>query len=553
MDCRGVLGKEAAMGVPARAAQEASEPPGRGWLADLACLGTLVVAAVALRGWQLRHTEVASRDSIGYIRIAWQLEHDPWAHWPETLQHAQQHPGYPLALLAVSQPVRDWLSGDLARQMQISAQLASALASVLLVVPMYFLGRQMFDRRVAFWGTLLFQCLPASGRGMADGLSEPFFLLAMAAALTFAFTALRRSSVWAFGLSGLCGGVAYVTRPEGALVVAATGVVLLAAQRVPAWRRPWRKVLACGLALVVAALAIGWPYAWAIGGLTVKHTALEVLHTVDWQPGGTVLGPPLAVWWPDNNGVPAERTWWGFVTVLEVLSRAFFYVVWVPALVGLWWFRDLFRRVPGTWVLVALCLPLLALLYCVARKLGYLSDRHTLVILLSGIYFAAAGLRRMGEWLGGVAVRLRPAWQGTRWARPEVRITAVLLLCCLGPLPRTLEKLHADRSGFRAAGYWLAGHTLPGDSVVDPYCWANYYAGRVFTEGLSGLARTVPPIFYMVVEEAPSKHTRLEGHNGAMLMRQFGTEINRFAVKRGKERAAVVVYRMHGTWAPPHR
>ena len=41
-----------------------------------------------------------------------------------------------------------------------SAQLVSALASVLLLVPMFYLGREVFERRIAFWSCLLFQCLP---------------------------------------------------------------------------------------------------------------------------------------------------------------------------------------------------------------------------------------------------------------------------------------------------------------------------------------------------------------------------------------------------------
>ncbi len=535
------------MGMTAEAAQNDATTGRRSWRAELAYLGALMFVAMALRGWQLTHTEVASRDSIGYIRIAWQLEHEPWG---ETMRHAAQHPGYPLAVLGVSYPLRHFFHGDTARLMQLSAQWASALASVLLVLPMYWLGRELFHPRVAFWATLLFQCLPASGRGMADGLSEPFFLLFMAAALASACFGLRRSSLWAFALCGLCGGVAYLTRPEGALVVAAAGMVLLGTLAVPAWRRPVGQVAAGGLVLGVMALAVGLPYAWTIGTLTVKHTGLQLLHSLDWHPA-VQLGPPLAVWWPDNNGVPQERTWWGVLTLLEVLSRAYFYVLWVPAVLGLWWFRDRFRQVPGTWVLVLLCLPLLVLLYRVAREMGYLSDRHALLILLSGSYFTAAALLRIAQWLGAWMARLRSQWAGTFWGDARVWATAALVLVCCGPLPRTLEKLHADRIGFRAAGYWLAMHALPGDAVVDPYCWANYYAGRVFTEGLTNLPCSMPPVFFLVFEEAPNKHTRLGEHNAAETMRRLGTEIKRFPVKRGKEKAAVVVYRMSGAWGPP--
>ena len=40
------------------------------------------------------------------------------------------------------------------------AQLASNLAAVLLVIPMFLFGAALLDRRIAFWGTLLFHALP---------------------------------------------------------------------------------------------------------------------------------------------------------------------------------------------------------------------------------------------------------------------------------------------------------------------------------------------------------------------------------------------------------
>jgi hypothetical protein len=545
------------MGGPAQEGKGTAPAGAGGFRADLPWLAGLVVVAVALRGWQLTHTEVASRDSIGYIRIAWQLEHSPW---PQAMRAAQQHPGYPLALLAVSLPVRAWGTGDLATLMQWSSQLASALASVLLVVPMFYLGRELFNRKVGFWGALLFQCLPASGRGMADGLSEPFFLLGASAALAWACCALRRGSAWAFALSGLAGGLAYLTRPEGGLFVAATGFVLVAKQAVPRWRWPWRRVLVGGAALSLAAAALGIPYALVIGGLTVKPSAIRVIDadSKPQAPGGAGLeprdlgpagGPVWAVWWTDGEGSADERAWWGFASFLEVLCKAFFYVFWAPALLGLWWFRDRFRLVPGTWVLVVVCAALTFFLYRVAHVLGYLSDRHTLVLVLCAIYFAAAALDRLGGLLAGVLTRWRPALAGTRWADPRLWSPAVLALCAAGPLPRTLETLHADRVGFRTAGYWLAEHACPGDYVLDPYCWANYYAGRVFTEGLRLPARQ-PPVFYLVLEQSPNKHTRLREHQAAEVMAQFGKRIQSWEVPRGKLKAEVVVYEMPGPWQP---
>jgi 4-amino-4-deoxy-L-arabinose transferase-like glycosyltransferase len=538
------------MPTPAETAQAGAAERTCGVRADLCALVVLGVVAIALRGWQLTHTEVASRDSIGYIRIAWQLEH---GDWQKGLREAQQHPGYPLVLLAISLPVRHFLHADLATQMQYSAQLASSLASILLVIPMYYLGRELFNRRVGFWTAMFFQCLPSSGRGMADGLSEPFFLLTAATTLAFACAALRTGRTALFALCGVCGGLAYLTRPEGGILVAATGLVLLVMLAL-GHRLPRRRVLLGGVVMIAAAGIVAAPYMIAIGGITAKPTAVDIIKSlaafIQWLLGTPTRyasgGTPFAVWWTDHENSPAARTWWSVVSLLEVLSKGFFYIFWAPALVGLWWFGDRFRKVPGTWVLLLVCTAVGLLLYRVAHLKGYLSDRHTLLIVLIGSYFAVAAMLRLGEILTAGAVRLWPALRSRRWVSGPVVGVVILLAIILGLLPRTLEGLHAERTGFRTAGYWLAQHTLPGDPILDPYCWANYYAGRVFSEGATGLPCQSPPMYYLAIEKSANKHTRLPEHIRAEQMVKTGIprEIHRFDVKRGQDRASVVIYEM---------
>jgi hypothetical protein len=496
----------------------------------------LAALTCALRGWQLARTEVAARDSIGYIRIAWQLEH---GEARRVIAAAPQHPGYPLAILALSHAVRPFLPGDLAYAMQLSAQLASALASVLLVVPLFLLGRELFDRRVSFWAVVLFQCLPATGRVMADGLSEPLFLLFAATALWSAARALRTGQRGAFAVCGLAGGLAYLTRPEGALVVAATGLVLIGCQLAPRWRRPWRRVGTCGLGLALPALAVALPFIAVTGRLTTKPTATEILRTVGREapsgPGATFASAPLAVWWTGTDPGPAGRYGWGLWTLAEVVTKGFFYVFWLPALVGLYVYRDRFRTVPGTWVLLLVGVLLTVALYRVVVLMGYLSDRHTVLILLCGTIWAAAAIDALASRLAR-----RPGLAGTRWAGAGTWSLLLPLALCTVPLAKTLDRLHVDRLGFRAAGYWLAANALPGDRVIDPYCWAHYYAGRDFQEGTPGPGPAhQPPVSYVVVEESGNRHSHLpEVARAWRLAEEEGHVVQRWKVPRGQ----VLVY-----------
>ncbi len=159
---------------------------------DLWLIALLLLLALGLRTFQLATTEVTARDSISYIHIAWRMENGDWL---KVIPASPQHPGYPIAVLAASVPARLFFPNDLPYAMQLGAQLASAAAGVLLVVPLYWLGRQLFSARVAFGAVLIFQCLPCSGRILADGLSEGVFLLFAVTALASAMYGLRTGSV----------------------------------------------------------------------------------------------------------------------------------------------------------------------------------------------------------------------------------------------------------------------------------------------------------------------------------------------------------------------
>src|SRR5207244_1465997 len=101
-----------------------TDPPGR-WR-DLGLLALLLVAAIGMHAWLLCHTEVAARDSIGFIRYALTLQHEGWN---AALKGNHQHPGYPLSVLAVSWPLRAFATGTEPEVMRLCAQLATAIAA----------------------------------------------------------------------------------------------------------------------------------------------------------------------------------------------------------------------------------------------------------------------------------------------------------------------------------------------------------------------------------------------------------------------------------------
>jgi hypothetical protein len=528
------------------------------WRRDLALLALLLVLATGIRGWVVWCTEVPARDSIGFIRYALLLEENGWT---ETIRGQHQHPGYPLSVLAVSLPVRQFL-GQNCDTMQLAGQLASALAGLLLVIPMYFLGRALLDRSTGFWGALLFQCLPTSGHILSDAVSDSLFLLLLTTALLFGLWGVRGRSPGLLALAGAFCGLTYLTRPEGLLVLPATGVTLLACQVVPAWRWPWRKALAAGTALVLAALVVGSPYFLVIGGVTNKPAGVllaggsaETVTAATGQPQPEASPPTVVPRVGDQEFIQTHhqtplgrRMGQGAWVLGSLFAQSYQYVGWLPVVIGLWWFRRHYRRLPETWVITSLFILDALLLWLLAVRLGYLSNRYVLVLVLCTIFQAVAVVREVPYRLADWRRRLpdRPLGPRPMWLSPAAWSLGLLLILTGTGLSRTLHPLHANRAGHRAAGRWLAEHAKPGDTIQDDHCWAHYYAGLVFQE-----SRPMPvpddyqPKHYVVInrssEAAPPSHGRPSINESDL--KESGAHAVYYWPETGPlERARVVVY-----------
>jgi hypothetical protein len=491
------------------AIQTAEEPALRSsrW-SDLKLLALLLALAAGIHLWLIRHTEVTARDGVGFIRYAWQLQTQPWA---PVLRENPHPPIYPLTVLAMSYPVRQLAAGNDQAVMQLSAQLASALAGTLLVIPMFYLGRQFFDRRVAFWAAALFQCLPGGSRVLADALSEAIFLLLTATATLLAIQAVRSRRPSRFAWSGLFGSLAYLARPEGILIILAQGLVLLGAQLIPSWRRPWRQTIVCGVSVTLVAVAIASPYIAVIGRFTNKITGQDILHTSvpDWKSYPQARGgsPPLAasLFAVYNQGSKEvsllNRHIWCLASVWREVAKGYHYIAWAPALVALIYFRKQFCTRPEIWVCWGLIFLDVLLLWRVAFVAGYLAERHSLLIVMSSIVWAVGGITIIAEHLG--------RWLSRSWFPSSGKIWALLILLALAGsgLPKTLEPLHTNRAGFHAAGLWLADHAQPGDLIIDPFSWTEYYAGQVRRQLQA--PRSPPQFIYVVLGGTKTEHERL--------------------------------------------
>jgi hypothetical protein len=517
-----------------------ASPPLIGRLPHWLPIALIILFGTGLRLWIVAHAEVAARDSIGFINYALKLEAGPWL---EVVKKAEQPPGYALAVLVVSWPVRWWAGGLTCEAMVLSTQLASLIAGVLLVIPMYRLGKELYDRRTGLVAAALFQTLPVWTKVTSDGLSEATFLFWAAWSLLFGVQAFRQPLWVRCLLCGLTAGCAYLTRPEGAEIALVVGAVLLGLQLLPTARRPWRQALPQLAALGCGLLLLLGPYVGLIGRLTNKNTAGAVMFDPNAEqfrfidtPPPTAL-PPMGVWWGRGRDDTSARLVWGLRSVVTETCRGLNWVGAGLALFGACWVGVRSKNRYGLWVLAALCGLHALVLWRVAVVSGYLSERHASMLVLAGCFPAAVALGLLACWC--VALPLPGGPRG-------VAFWAVILLAVLAtPEMATAGKaLHTNRAGHRAAGYWLAAHAEPEARILDPFCWAHFYAGRVFHDDSDPKS---PPLWYVVLETSDNQHSRLPLIPEAKAKAAMGTVAYYWPEDRPPQQAQVVVYRV--PWA----
>jgi hypothetical protein len=449
---------------------------------------------------------------------------------------------------------------------------------------------------VGFWSALLFQCLPESGHVLSDAISDPLYLLLTATALLLAMYAVAQKSPRQYGLCGFFVGLAYLVRPEGVLVLAATALVMLAMQLVPRWRCSWKRWSLCAATLVLAALATGSPYYLVTGNITNKPTGNHFLGQslqasgIEAEPDRATTGSPLlasvlAVH-IDQEGSLVARAIRGAKAMCAEIAHSYQYIGWLPAFLGLWWCRDRFRQVPGTWITLLLLVLHGGVVWWLTMKAGYVSDRHILLLVLGTIYLAVAVVIlipfRIQDWLRKQAQASNPRQQllpaglekpapalaglpsSTRWeaepalpergtAYPPLWLQAslwslILLLLLTGAgLSRTMRPLHAHRRGHHLAGQWLAKHTAAVDMIHDDHCWAHYYAGRVFLENQTPVCPSgYQPREFYVVSRASDRGDRSHEviYTEAALLSQGGQVVYQWPEELPVQEARVLVYQM---------
>lgn len=495
--------------------------------ADTGWILVLMAFSVALHGWIISRTTVTARDSIGFARIALNLGSPNHGRivtpgvaprsFMDVFRESVHPPAYPLSVLVTSFGVRQVMpEGDLPNVMIRSTQITSAIAAVLMVVPVYWLGRNLFEKRfAAFSGAALFQCAPSIAHMTSDGLAESLYLLFVASALSLGVAAFREFSVGKFLLCGIAIGMSYLVRPEGLMVLLAFGGVLAGIGILG--KRPRDAVAGRMIALGVGVLLIAIPYMVLIGGLTNKPTANEALNRLmNGNPRASLFKGDVGAAPASTPGLFADwynaerdgnQAAWASIAIMKETSKAAHYLPALLAIVALGLFRSRIVRDPALASIVFLGIINVCVLQVLAIKVGYVSERHTVVLVLLCCVLT-------GGVLDPLLARLSTVSKPTRYLSQKVGPIGMLVLLLATAIPVAMRTPHDTRSGHKYAGEYLRSEVGSLDAVIDPYSWAEWYAGRsLYTVPADP---EVPLARWVVIEGGKSPHSRLPRFEAAV-------------------------------------
>lgn len=448
----------------------------------------LVLLAAGLHLAGIARSLLPAQDGLKFLRIARDFQSKPWI---DVVRGSDQHPLYP-ALVALSEPILAAIKGDHGPDTwRITAQLVSALASLALLIPLYGLTRDLFDARIARIAVLIFVVLPFPAAVGRDTLSDSLALFAALLALWLGAISLRTTG-WKAPLGcGIVAGLGFLTRPEVLIVplaVALTWVTRRGLLKIP---RPQTALVRLSALSLSFLLIVGF-YALLKGEVSEK---LALRQGVGMGPRKPQI-PRAKQWLPPGLNDPR----WDFSPKEEAEEPAIATASGVVAQLGLQWAECLcgLFAIFAVWGvararfirqlcnagednepspaqsgarLVAVYLALFSLvLFRHAFKMGYLSDRHTLTLVIASIPWAAAGTFVC---LRGIAVKLR--WS-PRFAR--IAGAAAVLTLVLAGVRLQSKPIHPSRWGHWAAGRWLAAHADPKDAVLDTRGWATFVSGQ---------------------------------------------------------------------------
>ncbi|MBI2899831.1 MAG: glycosyltransferase family 39 protein [Planctomycetes bacterium] len=443
------------MPEPARALADWTWIPAR-IRSERAVVAVLLFAALALRVGAGFSGLVIQHDGSRFLKMTRLIDRAEFGRAMEIQPHMP--PGYPLMIRLFALLFRDTGTAAVA---------VAALFGSLALLPLYALAKSIAGERIGAVAALIYAFLPDVFSLHGEVMSEGLFIFLFLSWMWLLWSASREPGWERFVLLGVCGGCAFLVRPEGIYTLLGTvGWLLVTAHR------GWLKHAGGIAAFLVVFLVVASPYLLWVHATTGKwrFTVNPFAEGILDRLSGKTKAPqrpanPDSELKEERAQAKYGRVGGACVMVLREGRKVCFHVFLPVGLLGLVLAWRRFDR----WGYVFLLLLILG--YGLPTIVSMLTDqpfsyRYIMPSCLFATPFMAAGTIAILGWLSRV-----------RWLPLVVSASVLIAMTVKGVKPR-----RADRLPLKQAGLWIREHHGPDrkiaamDRRVEYYAEGDYYA-----------------------------------------------------------------------------
>ncbi|MCJ7773680.1 MAG: glycosyltransferase family 39 protein [Desulfobacterales bacterium] len=259
-------------------------------------------------------------------------------------------PLYPLIIMAVNFLIRDWL---------LSARLISIACLVLAIIPLYLITRELFDRRSAFWGCILFSVSPEISQLGMEVLRDPAFIFCLLWTVYFSIKAIQTGKMLFFLFAAFFSWTPFLFRVEGVIFAPFYFIFLVCLVSISLFTSQEKMPYLKGAAIWIGYCILIATFIWlVIGSEIISFNKLENIRGEIEKLAGFRIGESYnriyeqlktledMSLYPSGNQNFAEvaRHFMPFiylVGLLEILIKNIFIFFLIPLI---WGFRSSFKR-----------------------------------------------------------------------------------------------------------------------------------------------------------------------------------------------------------------
>ena len=435
----------------------------------------ILMIALGVRLIALTQNYVVANDGVLYIKMAQLFSTGEYHN--ELLRNYSYYAFFPVFILLFNKILGDWV---------LAGQLISVLFGTLTVIPLYLLGRRIFDEKIAFFGAFFYSINPDLVKYSTEVLRDIPFSFFFITAIWLGYKGIKDEKLILVGFAGLFIALSASLRLEGlALLVCLPAFFFWnSIKNSISWGKP---ITACGLLWAVPlSILILFGFLFAQKGINIGSMQMAKSKAV-------IISSQNKYFKSVEKEVEEKRfsqktkrfidlaikhRFVLYASNIIYKTTKVFNILFLLFLFGLIK-RRVVRYRPEEFLLFAIYAVFITVFFLYMNITDYLSTRHPFAIVTLSLIWCGVGFielkERLNSWLEARDFQLKA--MALRWLNP-----LILLLICIPLLSMAWAPQRKDKVELKEIGLWLKnnGHDHSIIAGQKEFSRLAFYAGSDF-------------------------------------------------------------------------